>query len=147
GEEEVDLLRRAELKGRGVLEKKRPLFREEEIEARKVHLLLIGLDLREIGIDGEVGGQIRLNSPFHVEPDLTGPIELVGRGCVILVRRAEDERNELQIAPARQIDAGELRRQRDAVDVEAARNRREVDLLVLAADVPHYVEAPGTARA
>ena len=32
---------------------------KEQAEAREVHLLLVDLDLREVGVDGEVGGEVR----------------------------------------------------------------------------------------
>ena len=50
-EEQVDLLRVAELEGRRVLEEERPLLGEEQVEARQVDLLFVGLDLREVGVD------------------------------------------------------------------------------------------------
>ena len=36
----------------------------------QVHLLLVGLHLREIGVDREVGGEVRPHAPLHVEPDV-----------------------------------------------------------------------------
>ena len=35
------------------------LLGKEQAEAREVDLLLVDLDLREVGVDGEVGGQVR----------------------------------------------------------------------------------------
>jgi len=40
------------------LEKKVALLGEEQVEARQVDLLLVDLDLREVGVDGEVGGDV-----------------------------------------------------------------------------------------
>ncbi len=41
------------------LEEEVALLGEEQAEAREVHLLLVDLHLREVGVDGEVGGQVR----------------------------------------------------------------------------------------
>ena len=35
------------------------LLGKEQVEARQVDLLLVDLDLREVGVDGEVGGEVR----------------------------------------------------------------------------------------
>ena len=47
------VLRLAELEDLRVLEEERPLLREEQREPREVDLLLVGLDLREVGVDRE----------------------------------------------------------------------------------------------
>ena len=41
-----------------VLEEELTLLGEEQAEAREVDLLLVGFDLREVGVVGEVGGQV-----------------------------------------------------------------------------------------
>ena len=147
-EEQVDRLRLAELERRRVLEEERPLLREEQIEAREVDLLLVGLDLREVGVDRDVEREVRTNAPLHVDAD-------VGRRCRADRRsRAcspcwpSRARTGISLMSRRggRFEPGQLRGQRDAVDVEAARDRREIDLLVLVADVAHDVEAPGLVR-
>ena len=70
GEEQIDRLRLAELERRRVLEEERPLLGEEQIEAREVHLLLVGLDLREVGVDGRVEREVGTDSPLHVDADV-----------------------------------------------------------------------------
>ena len=40
----------AEIEDAAPLEKEIALFREEQIEPRQVHLLLVDLDLREVGV-------------------------------------------------------------------------------------------------
>ena len=51
-----------------VLEKELALLGEEQAEPRQVDLLLVGLDLREIGVVGEVRGQVLRDAVLHVEP-------------------------------------------------------------------------------
>ena len=41
-----------------ILQEEVALLGEEEAEAGQVHLLLVGLDLREVGVVGEVGRQV-----------------------------------------------------------------------------------------
>ena len=78
-EEQVDLLRLAELERRRVLEEERPLLGEEQIEARQVDLLFVGLDLREVGVDGHVERQVGTDSPLHVEADVAVLVDLIAR--------------------------------------------------------------------
>ena len=90
--------RRCRIAGRGaaegedslILEKELTLFRKEQTEPGEVDLLLVGFDLREIGVVGEVGGQVPGNAVFHVEPDVTGDVVgNPGRGDAI-GRQARD---------------------------------------------------------
>jgi hypothetical protein len=53
-EEQLDSLRRPGREGAGILEEERALFREEQREAREVGALFVDLDLREVGVVGEV---------------------------------------------------------------------------------------------
>src|SRR5205814_9555700 len=46
-----------ELEDPGVLQEEIALLGKEETEPREVHLLLVGFDLREVGVDGEVPRQ------------------------------------------------------------------------------------------
>ena len=50
-----------------VLEKELALLGKEQAEAREVDLLLVGLDLREVGVVGEVGRQVLRDAVLHVE--------------------------------------------------------------------------------
>src|SRR5688500_10805403 len=54
------------------------LFGEEETEAREVDLLLVDLHLREIGVDGDIGRQVRCDRIPGVPADLAA--EIVGNG-------------------------------------------------------------------
>ena len=46
------------------------LFRKEQVESREVDLLLVGFDLREVGVDGQVGDEPLRDRVLHVEPSL-----------------------------------------------------------------------------
>ena len=50
-----------------VLEEELALLRKEQTEPRQVDLLLVGFDLREVGVDGQVGGEALRDGVFHVE--------------------------------------------------------------------------------
>ena len=68
GRRTVDLLRRANWKterSRG----RTDAFQGKEIEPREVHLFFVGLDLGEIGVDGEIGREVGPHPPLHVEAD------------------------------------------------------------------------------
>ena len=148
-EKQVHLLRRTELEDRRVLEKERPLLREEQIEAREVHLFLIRFHLREVRIHREIGGEVRPHAPLHVEADVAVAKRvhladhLIRHDGVIPVDRPERVGRDLEIAARRQIKPAQLRRRRHPVDVEPAAHGRHVHLLVLPADVALDVEAPG----
>ena len=99
-EEEVHLSRRAEREQARVLEEERPLLRVEEAEAVEVHLLLVDLDLREVGVDGGVEGEARRDAPLQVAADrgrrvaglperrlLGGLPERVGQQLEVALRR------------------------------------------------------------
>ena len=55
-----------EVEDAAALEEEVALLREEQAEAREVDLLLVDLDLREVGVDGEVGGQVRRDAVLDV---------------------------------------------------------------------------------
>ena len=138
----------AELEDRRVLEEERALLREEQIEPREVHLLLVGFDLREVGVDREVGGEVRTHSPLHVDADAAPLfVELIGRSNgVILVRRPSAYGISLMSRRG-----GRFRPVSFAADdtrkISKPRvHRREIHLLVLAADVALDVEAPRLVR-
>ena len=64
----------------------------------------------------------------------------------VVVDRADDVRDELHVAPRGQAQAAQLAGHRHAVEVVAARHRRQEDLLVLPPDVAHHVDAPRALR-
>ena len=59
-----------ELEDARVLEEEVALLRKEQAEPRQVDLLLVGLDLREVGVDGEVPRQAARDAVLHVEAGL-----------------------------------------------------------------------------
>ncbi len=148
-EEEVHLLRRSELEGRGVLQEEGPLFREEERKPGEVDLLVVRLDLGEVGVRGHVHGEIRRHTPFHIQSDVEplGRPRLVADGEVVPRGVAEREGGDLDVPPSGKLQPADLAGQRDPVDVVAPGDRREERLFVLAADVPHHVEPPGAVGA
>ena len=145
-EEQVDRLRLADLEQLRVLEKERPLLGEEQREAGQVDLLLVGFDLGEVGVDRGIERQVGPHPPLRVEPDAAGAIDAARAERSVVVDRTGHVRNEPEIPPRRQVEAVQLAARRDAVERVAARHRREEDLLVLAADVTHHVDAPGAVR-
>ena len=58
------------LKSPGVLEEELALLRKEQAEARQVHLLLVGFDLREVGVVGEVRRSVLGDGIPRVDADL-----------------------------------------------------------------------------
>ena len=65
-EEELHLARGAERELPRVLEEEGPLLRVEEAEAVEVDLLLVDLDLREVGVHRGVEGEARRDAPLQV---------------------------------------------------------------------------------
>ena len=70
--------RPAERKGALILQKEIALFREEEAEACQVDLLLVGLDLCEVGVVGEVCREVLRHPILHVKAGI--PAEIVRHG-------------------------------------------------------------------
>ncbi len=60
-------------------EKEIAFFREEEIETRQVDLAFVDLDLGEIGVIGEIGGEIVGDAEFHIHPVLLFGLVVDGR--------------------------------------------------------------------
>ena len=78
----------AELEDPRVLEEELALLGIEEVEAGEVHLLVVGLDLGEVGLRGHVEDDAGLDLPLGIEPEV--PLRLGGsaarpasRSCVI----------------------------------------------------------------
>ena len=60
----------AKLKQALVFQKELAFFWKEEAEAGEVDLLLVGLDLREVRVVGEVRGQVLCHSVLDIEPEV-----------------------------------------------------------------------------
>ena len=60
----------AEVEQASALEKELALLGQEQVEARQVDLLLVDLDLREVGVHGEIGGQVRGDAVLQIAADI-----------------------------------------------------------------------------
>ena len=91
------------------LQKELALLREEQAEPRQVDLLLVHLDLREIGVPGEVRRQILGESVLHVATRLAGAVVRDrGHGGPVGRERADHVGLDLERAVAfRHLQAGE----------------------------------------
>ena len=69
-EEHLYLSPAADRKLTGVLKKEGALLREKQVEAIEVHLLIIDLDLREVGVVRQVECKARSNGILDVETDI-----------------------------------------------------------------------------
>ena len=89
---------RAEREGAGVLEEEVALLREEQVEARQVHLLLIDFDLGEVGAVGGVERHRRRQAVLGVEPAVEVHCRAQRPGGARLRAAADHERLDLQVA-------------------------------------------------
>ncbi len=105
-------------------------------------MLLVSLDLGEIGVDRHVERQVGPHAPLDVEPDVAGAIDRVGPQQLLVVDRAGSIRQQLHVPASRKAQAAELASDRDAVEVITPRHRRKEDLLVLPPNVAQHVDAP-----
>ena len=129
----------------GVLEEERPLLREEDLEALvDRHLRLVGLDLAEVGVDGEVEGDRVARHQLHV--DAGAALVLAHVGCGVRIEEARPGEGavgqDLDVAAGRDVgDAvggGELGDE----PAHALRAARPVVGLVVRPDRPHQRQAP-----
>ena len=74
-----------EVEDAAALEEELPLSRKEQVEAGQVDLLLVNLDLREVGVDGEVGGQVLRDAVLTSRPPFPSPALRVGGEAARLV--------------------------------------------------------------
>ena len=138
----------AEVEDALALEKKRPLLRKEHVETRQVHLLLVHLDLREVGAPGQVGGQVLRQPILEIETDVASQVVRERRtGETIGGQAADAVWSELEIlGPRRELQADKGRAQRHlhqaATLTERERYWDDVRFLVLPAHHATHVEAP-----
>ena len=136
------------------LEKEVALLGKEQAEPGQVDLLFVDLHLREVGVDGEVGGQALRDAEFHVPAHAPGRV--VGqrrRHGPVGGHAREPVRFQFHVAAARRnLQAREGARRRDLENAaeggERSRHRGEVRPLVLPSDDPpevdpHVWSAPG----
>jgi len=74
-------LRQTELEDAGVLQEELALLGEEEGEAGEVDLLLVGLDLGEVGVEREIEREAARDPPLEVEAQLDVVPRRVVLGC------------------------------------------------------------------
>ena len=80
-----------------VLQEEVAFLRKEQIESREVDLLLVRLDLREVGVDRQVGDESLRHGILHVETGLRPPDRSRSRGVATRVRRQARDRVRLDI--------------------------------------------------
>ena len=124
------------------------LLREEQVEARQVDLLLVDFDLREVGVDRQVGGDVLRDAVLHVAADAAVAIVVDARRHRVIGRDAgERVRLQLEVAAARRhLQSVERARRRHLEEAaegrQRARHLREVRPLVLPAHDAAQVDAP-----
>ena len=139
-EEQLELARLPHREEPRVLEKEGPLLGEEQVEPVEVDLLLVHLDLREVGVVRQVEGEARGHAVLQVRPDVSEPrgagVDIASQGL------SEHVGVQLEVPRRRHLQAAQLAGQRQPVEVELAGQRRPVRLLVPVADVALEVDAP-----
>ena len=75
-EEDVDRPGLSDREQARVLQEERPLLGEEQREPVEVDLLVVHLDLREVGVEGGVEGQARADAVLQVGPDVAADREV-----------------------------------------------------------------------
>src|SRR5690606_1177547 len=101
------------------------LFRELQVESREIYLLFVDLDLREVGVEGKVGGQAGRDPVLHVQAGID--IRFIGEpGRIVAagLQPGDPVRLDLQI-PARRwrLEADQRRGLRDPEPTRCPRSR------------------------
>ena len=97
----------------GALEEEVALLGEEQVEAGQVDLLFVHLDLREVGVHRQVGGEVLGEPVLDVAADAGVGVAASSGGCTVrsVVSAAERVRLQLDGAAAdRRFQAGERAR-------------------------------------
>ena len=125
------------------------LLGEEQAEAGQVHLLLVRLDLREVGVPGEVGGEVLGQAVLDVEADI--PIQFGrwvgvddGRGSADGVRL--DVEDVALVGQLQTHQHGGVGHPEDAPASHRDGHRREVDALVVPAHDAAKLDSPDRRR-
>ena len=87
-EEQIDGPRLSQLEELRVLEEERALLGKEQREPRQVDLLLVGLDLREVGVDRDIERQVGAHAPLDVETHVAGSTTVSVRERRVVGHRA-----------------------------------------------------------
>ena len=139
-EEQLELARLPHREQPRVLQEERPLLGEEQVEPVEVDLLVVHLDLREVGVVRQIEGEARGDAVLQVRPHVS---EHGGAGVHVTPEGLpEHVRVQLEIPRRRHLQPLELAGQRQPVQVELARQRRPVRLLVPVPDVALEVDSP-----
>ena len=120
--------------------------REEQAESGQVDLLLVHLDLREVGVVGEVRGQVLGESVLDVDTAVrVAIVRYRGRDGPVGVERADRVGLDLEraaVAGHLQADEGAGHREAELSRPGRDRHRRQIRLLVVRSDVPAELDAP-----
>ena len=138
--------RAAEVEDAAAFEEELPLLRKEQVEPRQVELRLVGLHLREVGVVGEVRGQVLRQAVLDVDAAVAGALvhDLLRR-IEGAVDRPDGVRLDLEPAvAARDLDAdqGACRRQSEHAGAGRDGDAGQIGGLVLVADAAPELQAP-----
>ena len=131
-----------------VFQKELTLFRKEETEPREIDTLLIGLDLGEVGIDGEISGEVLGQAVLHVQSDVTAHVvDDWLRGQQIAGQARRRVRFDFEVLGARwDFEADERRGVRDLhprpVEAERSRNSRQKSFFIPPTAAAFNVKTP-----
>src|SRR5437588_670252 len=107
----------------------------------RLAVLLVDVDLREVGVVREVEGEALGEAVLGVEPALRFARRTGARGEVPL-RIAQRVRREHGQPLRRDLPELDRSRAREAIEIELAGNERPIGVLALAADAARDVEPP-----
>ena len=126
----------------GVLEEEGALLGEEQAEAGQVDLLVVHLDLREVRVVRRVERDPLRDLELGLPAELVAPVEGGLAAGVVARGRAQQVGRDGTQAMEGQLEAGQVARVVEAVEVELAGDRGPERLLVPAADLARDVEPP-----
>ena len=139
-EEDIDGPRLPYREEAGVLQKEGALLRIEQGEPVQIDLLVVHLDLCEVGVVRRVERQARRDAVLQIG----APLAVARSGAARRTRRvAEKVRRDLEIALRRHAESLQLAGEGEAVEVELARHRRPEGLFVTHPDIALEVHPPG----
>src|SRR5690606_34286442 len=122
--------READCEEARVLEEERPLLGEEKTEAGEIDLLIVHLDLREVGVDRQVQDEALRDADLRVCADLERIADSRSYWWYSL-RRAQSIWRHRHHPLGRWLQPGQRAGLRQTIEVELSGDRRPHDLLVL----------------
>src|SRR5438552_352105 len=128
------------------LQEELPLLRKESRESGEIDYLLVGLDLREVGVDCEIGSQRRRYREFGIDPEFCGFVRRcyprAGRFVGWRDQPAQDVRTQLDwTVTADVVKSGDVTRIEEILEALRSAPRSPQVLLVLAPDDSPNVQA------